>query len=557
METNIASHALGKRILLALAIVTLIVSPWNSVDPINLPKMTVLGILSLSIFGLLMSRSSGLAKNINKKTFVLAIIFLGLLLVSSFKNSVDFGFALYGTPNRNTGILTYASLLILMIATSSIANPSFAEIFVRTLIGVGAFLSVYGILQWQGLEIFEYVNVYGSNVFSTLGNTNFHSAFMGMVASALFAYILVSFSTLKQKIFLITIFLLCILNISLSSSQGFLSLAGGISVTLLFNVFSKRLYKQGIFLSLFFAIGALFVTLAIFNVGPLASLIYDTSLLARSFYWTAAVRMLFAHPFFGVGVDGYGDWYLRYRDSAAAEYNYGLVSDSAHNIPLDISTSGGFPLLAIYFALQVLVIKRAVMIIRSGSEVNAAYLSILSAWSAYQIQSLVSINQIGIGVWGWAATGLLISFRGTDQVGEMKKSRTKKEKIGISNRGTTPEALLFSVAGLVIGAMIALPPYLAANRFYKVLQSGQIEQLVNSVELKPYDRSRYFYVSQILMENKLEEVAVPILQKGSEKYPDYFPIWSKFAENSKATPAQIEKARMELRRLDPLNPDFK
>ncbi len=557
MVTRLVEQALVKRLSLTLVVVTLFVSPWNSIDPINLPKMTALGILSFGVFGLLISKKSDLVKNVDRKILIFALLFIGLLILSAVVNSLNFSFSLYGTPNRNTGILTYASLSILMVAASSIVKSSFDITFSKTLIGVGTVLAVYGLLQWRGIEPFDYVNVYGSNVFGTLGNTNFHSAFMGMVASGLFAYILVGGLSLKKRILLSILFLMCTLNILLSSSQGFLCLAGGIAVTLLANFFSKKKNKIGIFLGVIFSLGGLFVALAIFNRGPLASIIYETSLMARRFYWTAAARMLMGHPIIGVGADGYGDWYLRYRDSAAADYNLGLVSDSAHNIPLDIATSGGFPLLILYMALQVLVVKRVVSVIRTDKKLNAGYLSVLAVWVAYQIQSLISINQIGLGVWGWIATGILIAYKANSESAIANKKGKRIDSSGSKKVKLTAEPFLMSVIGLALGLMISLPPYMAANKFYKAMQSGQIEKLIESVELTPNDRSRYFYVSQILMENNFESQAIPILQKGSQMYPDYFPIWSKFAENKKATSFQIANARKELNRLDPLNPNFK
>lgn len=557
METRLVEQALVKRLSLTLVVVTLFVSPWNSVDPINLPKMTALGILSFGVLGLLISKKSGLVKNVDKRIFILALLFIGLLILSAVVNSVNLSFSLYGTPNRNTGILTYVSLLILMVAASSIAKLNFAVIFTKTIIGVGTILAIYGLLQWRGIEPFDYVNVYGSNVFGTLGNTNFHSAFMGMVASGLFAFILEGSLSLKNRILLCSLFLLCIINVLLSSSQGLLCLAGGIAVTLLASFFSKKKVKLGILLSVAFSLGGILVAMAIFNRGPLASIIYDTSLMARGFYWTAAVRMLMGHPITGVGVDGYGDWYLRYRDTAAAEYNLGLVSDSAHNIPLDIATSGGFPLLILYIGLQVLVVKRVISVIRAEKKLSAGYLSVIAVWVAYQIQSLISINQIGLGVWGWIATGILIAYQANSESGVAKRSDRKFYSSDGKKAKLPSEALLMSATGLAIGLMISLPPYIAANKFYKAIQSGQIEKLIESAELTPTDRSRYFYVSQILMENNFESQAIPILQKGSQMYPDYFPIWSKFAENKKATPSQIAKARKELNRLDPLNPNFK
>jgi hypothetical protein len=60
-----------------------------------------------------------------------------------------------------------------------------------------------------------------------------------------------------------------------------------------------------------------------------------------------------------------------------------------------------------------------------------------------------------------------------------------------------------------------------------------------------------------LAENKLEEKAIQILSDASKLYPDSFEIWQRWSGIPSATPAQIAKAKAEMKRLDPFNPDLK
>ena len=68
----------------------------------------------------------------------------------------------------------------------------------------------------------------------------------------------------------------------------------------------------------------------------MAEVIYKSSLQARSFYWEAALNMMQDQPLFGVGMDGFGDWYRRSRTQEIADFNAGITADTAHSIPLDI-----------------------------------------------------------------------------------------------------------------------------------------------------------------------------------------------------------------------------
>ena len=103
-------------------------------------------------------------------------------------------------------------------------------------------------------------------------------------------------------------------------------------------------------------IGSSLVFLGLINAGPLAGYLYKPSLEARGFYWRAGIRMLIEHPFFGVGMDGFGDWYRRARTLEDTLFNPGLASNTAHNVFIDIASNGGFPLIALYLAILGLVI---------------------------------------------------------------------------------------------------------------------------------------------------------------------------------------------------------
>ena len=44
------------------------------------------------------------------------------------------------------------------------------------------------------------------------------------------------------------------------------------------------------------------------------------------------------------------------------------------------------------------------------TEFDVIFATIVAAWVAYQAQSLISINQLGLGVWGWSLSGLIIGY---------------------------------------------------------------------------------------------------------------------------------------------------
>ena len=487
---------------------------------------------------------------------VLSLFLIQLFLALMFSPD-DFSFHFYGTPSRNTGFLTYLFLSFLLLASASSASAAVLKKFAYSLLVVGGVLGLYGLGQSQGIDFFDYVNAYSSNVFGTFGNPNFQSAFMGMTAAV--GLTLATFGQIKiaQRAGLLGVCIIALSNVALSSEQGYLNFLAGFLAAALVYLFSKR---KMILAWVALAVGALggFLALAgILNAGPLADLLYKSSLQARGFYWRAAITMMAEKPLFGVGLDGFGNWYRSSRTQTAAELNASVVSDTAHNVPLDIGSGGGIPLLLLYLAFIGLALNSIIKVIKRPQDFNPIFAAIVAGWVAYQAQSLISINQLGLGVWGWSLTGLLIGYelntreKSTDTQTKISgKAGKKKEQIPAST-------LLIAVAAAAIGSAVSLPPYLAANKYYKALQSGDGNLLYESAYLKPYDRTRFLYTAQIMAENKLEDRAIQILSDASKLYPDSFELWQRWSQIPSATPAQIAKAKAEMKRLDPFNPDLK
>jgi O-antigen ligase len=556
VETSTTAKLLGTYVIFTAVTVSVFVSPWNSIDPVNLPKLVALSILSSIALGLALSELHFMKSKKSRTFLAVLILFVTQLLLALIFSPGDFSFHLYGTPNRNTGFLAYLFLTFLLFASAASASSDVLKKFAYSLLGVGGFLGIYGLAQWQGVDVFDYVNAYGSNVFATFGNPNFQSAFMGMTAAV--ALTLGIFGQMKvvQRVGLFAVCIIAISNVYLSSEQGYLNFLAGFVASVLVYLFSKRkmiLAWTGLALS---SLGGLLVLAGILNIGPLADLLYKSSLQARGFYWRAALNMMIERPFFGVGLDGFGNWYRRSRPQSAIEVNASVVSDTAHNIPLDIGSGGGIPLLILYLLIIGLALNAIIRVIKRSQEFDPIFASIVAGWVAYQAQSLISINQLGLGVWGWSLTGLLIGYElntrdksFNDQI-KVSGKVVKKEQIPAS-------ALLIAVAAAAIGAAVSLPPYLAANKYYKALQSGDGNVLYKSAYLKPYDRTRFLYTAQIMAENKLEDRAIQILSDASKLYPDSFELWQRWSQIPSATPAQIAKAKAEMKRLDPLNPEWK
>ncbi len=543
-------------VLVAVIAVTLLVTPFNSIDPVNLPKLSLLAVLSFIAVGLASSEIDFFKAKKNRIVLLIIGFFVAQLLFVLLIDSHDFSYKFYGTFGRNTGFLAYLSLTFLLIASLVSASKLLLKRYVIAIVGVGSLLALYGILQSKGHDFYQFDLGIGTNVFGTFGNANFQSAFMGITGAS--SLTLVLFSKVKShfKALFLLLILLAIYNISASSQQGYLNLAIGISAATTMYLLKSRKPILGWIALGSTIFGVIILLLGILNVGPLSDLIYKSSLLARSFYWRAAANMMLDHPFFGVGMDGYGDAYMRSRPSSVYSSGFFTVSDTAHSIPLDLGSNGGFPLLIAYLGIIILVLIAIVRIMKRKTEFDVVFTTIVAAWVAYQAQSLISINQLGLGVWGWSLSGLIIGYELNTRADEKEGNTRTVHRVKASSQKISALAVITTFIATGLGLAAALPPYLAANKFYVALQSGDAEIIQPAAYLKPYDRARFTYVAQLLQDNKLESRAIAVLRDATKIYPDSIELWRRWSSIPSATPADIAQAKAEMKRLDPYNSDL-
>ena len=347
------------------------------------------------------------------------------------------------------------------------------------------------------------------------------------------------------------------------SQQGFLVLAGGIGIVFLVWVNSTKFRRLATSLTLASTVGVFIAGLGMLKMGPLASLLYKPSVTYRGDYWHAGWKMTMEHPFLGVGLDSYGDWYRRTRTlEATLRRGPEVISNAAHNVLLDFSANGGFPLVIIYLALMVLVVISAIKLLKRSTGFDPAIAGLIAVWIAYQAQSIISLNQLGLAVWGWIISGLIIGYEINTRTKEVpadvrppvSKGRNVKKSV---NESVSAKTLMSMVAGGVVGLLVGLPPFIASAQFKSAYTSGNAVKVEKSAYIWPDEPMRYGQVGLVLQSNKLDAQAQKVVDAALLKFPNEFGLWSLAATLSTATPEQIAEAKKQMKRLDPFNPDVK
>ena len=555
--------AVGRLLGWTALLATLAVTPWASYDPINVPKLAVLTVGGFVALGALI---------VNAKSFIdpkyRLVQFFGLafvldlflvFLVSGTNPAQEF----FGTFGRATGLVAYLSLCFLLLAAVVSASTPVLSRFVWVLLTAGALSIGYGVIQIIGADPIKWVNQY-SPVIGFLGNPNFQSSFVGL--SGVLAVSMMLGNSVKVGLrlayFAYIVTSLYVIN-ETDSQQGFLVFAGGAAVVGLIRVAKSNFRALTIPALVASAIGFVLVTLGSLNSGPLAGLLYKASVTYRGDYWRAGWKMTLEEPLFGVGLDSFGDWYRRTRTiEATLRRGPEITSNAAHNVLVDFSANGGFPLVAIYLFMMVLVVIAALRLIKRSAGFDSIASGLIAVWIAYQAQSIISLNQLGLAVWGWIISGLIIGYEintRTDAPIEAKKDFRRKGKSAsvMSLDKVAPKTLMGMFIGLIVGLLVGLPPLVASSKFKTALESGNAQTVEQSAYIWPLDPIRMGQVAGILQQNKLEQQGLKIAIDAVSRFPDEYGLWALLAGMPNSTAEQKAKAQAEMKRLDPLNPNLK
>jgi O-antigen ligase len=553
-------------VLLCGPVVGLAITPKYSNDPINIPKLFLLTLFAMTILGVALSQVRNFIHGLNKWFLILATAFIIQMSLVLLFSSAPFNQQFYGMNGRNTGALAYFSLICLAIGASLIAKTSYIEKVVYALLGTGILTVVYGFLQTTGNDPVKWNNPYNS-MLGFLGNPNFSSSFLGITSVAAVAFGLKVKARVYVRVSSIVYVLLALyLIIKSQSQQGVLVFAAGTAIVLYLFLRSHSVLSKPIFRFTYLGLGSiagLIVIMGTLNQGPLGDILYKVSVRQRGFYWHAAWEMMTANPIFGVGIDSFGDWYFPLRSANAAFYTPLTQSNSAHSIFLDLGSGGGFPLYLINISLAALTFIVGIKYLIRNKDFNWGFAAIFGAWIAYEAQSVISINQLGVGVWGWTLMGLIIGmeFNSRNKSAEFEPANTQnrgrivrktKEKSFISSPQT-----FGAVVGLTFGLLIALPNFSADRNYRVATATADAQTLVDASLAKPEDLVRTLSSANALAASNINDRALALARHVVEVSPNYHEAWRLiFRLEPVGSPAYLE-AMAKLNELNPKVPPLK
>jgi putative inorganic carbon (HCO3(-)) transporter len=525
-------------------------------DSFNISKFVVLGIGVLILSGLTLR---SLKVKSQAKTGSYLLLFFVIMLVINLFTSPNTYKSLVGALGRNNGVLTYFFFAVLAFLISIRFKLADLPKLLWALTGLGLFQTFYNVLQLADADPIAWNNPYGM-ILGTLGNSDFAAALLSICSIA--TLWLARIYAANKKIAFSLVALVAIQFVVMLESnvrQSLVLFFFGIALLVYSELASKSKPISFVWGGLVSVAGFL-ALLGTLQIGPLTKFLFKESITYRGDYWRAGWRMFSENPAFGVGLGNYGDYFNRYRDAAqVARRGPAVGSDVAHSMPLDFLAMGGITLGLAYLALIVYSVFLVIAKIRSLEGINKqqGYI-VFSLLGSYLLQSLISIDQIGLAVWGWIFIGVALSF-----------AKERKIVASLDSRLSTIFVPI-TIAVTAISFISVLVPMWRADSALKQLASVPAEQqgvdtrairlqIASNIEsITPRDSQFKTQIALYLLSNGQAE-GIDYAKKALEQNPSdssalrYLII----AYGQLNDPTNQEKYKAEALKIDPFNPDLK
>jgi O-antigen ligase len=512
-------------LVLGVSFVTLFFNT-KSQDPFNTPKLVALLIIaSLSINYLFKYwQVNSLQKNKVDLIFILLLSFLLLSGVVAVVFSDSKLIALIGDTQRRNGFLAYLALSLVALTVSRLITFNSSKNLFRISILTGVVFSFYGIIQMSGSDPVSWNNPYNA-VIATVGNPNFASALMAVFSVLAFSILFVkTFSTTFKILAIICIVMSVTAIVSSNSRQGLVSLAFAVAFFSSIYLYSSRRKLGWVVISLS-ALSSVLAIAGMLQKGPLAALLYKPSVSVRGFYWDAAIEMFKNYPLTGVGFDHYGYYFKELRSvEYPLRYGFDLTSTNAHNTFLQMFSTGGLLLGLSYLVLVISTLIVGLKLVKdSDSNQRVLSLGLLSAWIAFQAQSVISIDNIGISVWGWLLTGAIFGLASRKELHKnliepSKSSRMSKNQINVLPFLISTVVLIPALILSVSLMRIESNSFMARNALDNYSGQADKNSAISQQLLRLLDQhSSYVLESKIADPNYKIQIAYDLFNSGKQQ----------------------------------------
>jgi len=436
----------------------------NFEDPFNTAKLIILLVTAGWLSGHVINYYSRSKISFNSSHFWLVTLctLFGLFQLVSLVFTDIFIVGLIGDTQRRNGFLSYLAFIIILLFAAIRMNTSYIIRFLRCSVFTALLLSVYGLMQINGNDFVNWNNPYNSMI-STLGNPNFASALLAILVLILALLLPIkSIGNIYKLISAVAVPAAIYAIYKSNSRQGLFVIIFGILFYLLLYFYFNH-PKLKLVVTSFILVTSGILTAGMLQAGPLAKYIYKDSVSVRGYYWDAALKMFLDKPLFGVGLDRYESYFKEYRDVGyPLKYGFEITSSNAHNVYLQFFSTGGIFVGISYLLLLFFVFIHGIRNIqRNQGDDQKIALLLLSAWIGFQAQSLISIDNIGLSIWGWILSGCILGLN-------FNQSHIQPPDLKFNQRTKSNSISLFQP---VVSTLILIPTLIVSTNLWNTENS--------------------------------------------------------------------------------------
>ncbi len=529
-------------ILIFAFFITIIISPWINKDSMIIPKLILILLCAVYLIPkVFLTFSEALKSRKLKFLLILSCLIILQIIISTILSSAPFEQQFFGRTGRGLGIVTYISFIIVVYASAVFVKMDKIIALIIVISFSCLISSGYAILQSFGIDFIKWDSK-TNGVIGTLGNPNFQSSFaaMGLLPVAVY------FWNRKSKWLGLTLSmtLMALVIFRTQSTQGYIAALLSIFVfVIVFYWYRNRLVSYLLFA--FMSLTGFTAILGMVGKGPLSYYLYKVSVQSRGDFWRSAITTIEAHPFFGVGIDSFGDYYLKYRDEIAISHPWTEYTDNAHNFFLQYATTSGLPMTIFQLSLVIFTFICYLQILRAQPAFNGYIAALFTSWLVFQVQSLISPGNLPMIFWNAILSGTLIGI--SVLIGPQGKIHHIPQPNLLTQTRIQSYILVFG------GILVMFPLFNTDKLQLQAMNTGNGDLAISVAQTYPESVVRYQLITRELLNSNLFPQALDVARSAVNFNPNSPNLWALILINPIAPLDERITAKAEILKLDPLN----
>ena len=408
--------------LLAMVVVLPLVMSQITMDMFDIAKLVAMRLLTLLAiaFWLLKMLSSKKSTLRWLRIDILLIGFIGLAILSTIL-SIHVPTSLHGKYMRFEGLFTFLNYVaIYVLALQVFTSSDRIKTLVRLLALVGGAVSIYGLIQFAGLDPLTWPSLpfEERRSFSTFGNPDFLAGFLVLILPVSLVSFLTAKNARNNAIYGSILFLISACLVTSYTRGAWIGAAVGITVFAVAAGKSalsspKKLIAITSIVIISIALVGAYASSTINFVERVTSAtqVTEGSVGTRVEIWRAALRAIQQRPLLGFGPDTFRLVSQKYETFQYVYMTGGKsTADNAHDYPLQLAAGVGVPaaLCLVIFVLGAIWLSLRLFRYSSGEQ-KLLYTGLIGSVAGYFIHLLFGLSVIGSSALFWLIIGAMLS----------------------------------------------------------------------------------------------------------------------------------------------------